>query len=267
MPIELNGRAIVITGAGSGIGATTALACARAGMKLVINGRRLDKLEQVADLVRAAGAEVEIVAGDVTASGVSARLLDAAQQRFGGFYAVIANAGYGFFRRVHETPMAELRQIFEVNFFAAVELLQLAANRLIAAGQPGHLLMTSSALAKITLPHSSAYSATKAAQNHVCRAMNLELSQQGIHVSSVHPITTTTEFFDVAERIPGHVRFAQPPRALTQPAERVADAIVKCLRKPKPEVWTSGMVRRFMGWATIYPSWADAIGRRQMRGH
>lgn len=263
--IDVLNRVILITGASAGIGAATARACARAGMRVLLNGRRANRLQQVVDQIRQLGGTAEAFVGDVTEPGMSQRLLDAAQERFGGFYAVLANAGYGFFRDAHATPMAELRHIFEVNFFAAVELVQLAAQRLVAAKQPGHLLMTSSALAKITLPFSSAYSATKAAQNHICRAMNLELKSNGIHVTSVHPITTTTEFFQVAEQIPGHHRFSEPPRSMIQSAERVADAIVKCLRKPRPEVWTSGLVRRFMGWATIYPSWVDFIGRRQMR--
>ena len=66
MPRDLTGQVIVITGASSGIGAATAVACARAGMNVVLNARRGDRLERVAAEVRRAGAEAEMVIGDVT---------------------------------------------------------------------------------------------------------------------------------------------------------------------------------------------------------
>jgi NAD(P)-dependent dehydrogenase (short-subunit alcohol dehydrogenase family) len=94
-----------------------------------------------------------------------------------------------------------MRRIFEVNFFASLDLVNEAARRLVGARRGGHLLMCSSCLAKFTLPHYSAYSATKAAQWHLCRAMRTELAPRGIEVSSVHPITTATEFFQTAQRL------------------------------------------------------------------
>ena len=96
MARDLHGKVIVITGASSGIGAATALACAKAGMNVVLNARRADKLDAVADLARQAGAEAVTVVGDVTEPGISGRMLEAAYDRFDRFDAVFANAGYGF---------------------------------------------------------------------------------------------------------------------------------------------------------------------------
>ena len=96
MPIDLTGRVLVITGASSGIGAATAVACAKAGLDAVLNGRDAGRLAQVAAAVRQVGRAAEIVVGDVTDPGLSAKLLDAATQRFGRFDVVFANAGYGF---------------------------------------------------------------------------------------------------------------------------------------------------------------------------
>ena len=203
MAVDLEGKVIVITGASSGIGAATAVQCADAGMNVVLNARRADRLDSVAERVRAAGGLAETVVGDVTDTGMSARLLDAAQQRFDRFDAVFANAGYGFKKPTHEVAEEQLRHIFEVNFFASVDLINLAATRLIQQKRAGHLLMCSSCVAKFTLPGHSAYTATKAAQNHLCRAMGIELEPHGISVSSVHPISTTTEFFEVSQRLSG----------------------------------------------------------------
>lgn len=271
MPRDLTGKVMVITGASAGIGAATAAACARAGMRVVLNARRDDRLRAAADAITQRGGEVECVVGDVAAEGMSSRILDAAERRFGRFDIVFANAGYGIEKSFIDMTTQELRHIFEVNFFSGVDLLQTAAQRMIARDQRGHLLMCSSCLAKFTLPYYSAYSATKAAQNHICRAMRLELESHGIAVSSVHPITTTTEFFQVSERLSGHNASGRrlpdhAPRLFVQPPERVARAIVKCLRRPVAEVWTSHIVRTVAGVMTAFPWFMDAAMRGQVKG-
>jgi short-subunit dehydrogenase len=266
VPKDLTNQVIIITGASSGIGAATAVACARAGMDCVLNGRRAERLEEVAEQVRRCGRVAEIVVGDVTAEGMSTRLLDAAQRRFGRFDAVLANAGYGFNKPVHETRPDEWRRIFEVNFLAATELLSEAARRLIAQRRRGHLLMTSSAVAKFTLRGFAAYSATKAAQNHVCRAMRMELRSHGIEVTSIHPITTRSEFFERAAVYEGGTPdpahpFGRSPRWFAQSSEKVARAIVRGLRRPRPELWLSPTVRVSAGLMTVFPRLADVVAR------
>jgi short-subunit dehydrogenase len=267
MARDLHNKIIIITGASSGIGAATVLACARAGMNVVLNARRAEKLDAVADRVRQAGAEAVTVVGDVTEPGISQRMLEAAHDRFGRFDVVFANAGYGFDKAAHEVTDEELRKIFDVNFFSAMDLLHAAVSRLLEAGRPGHLLMCSSCLAKFTLPGYSAYSATKAAQAHVCRAMRIELEPHGIHVSSVHPITTVTEFFEVSSRLSGKITDGKSvpdhaPRFFVQPAERVANAVVRCLRRPRPEVWTSFTTRAVAAAMTLSPRFTDLVMRK-----
>ena len=271
MPRVLTDQVIIITGASSGIGAATAIQCAKAGMDAVLNARRADRLKQVADTVRQCGRKAQIVVGDVTEAGMSQRMLDTAQDAFGRFDVVFANAGYGFERSVVQMGDQELRQIFDVNFFASFDLIREAAKRLITDLRPGHLLMCSSCLAKFTLPFFSAYSATKAAQNHFCRAMRLELARYNIEVSSVHPITTTTEFFEVSKQLSGQADNTStvPDHAskmFVQTPERVARAIVRCLRKPRPEVWTSHIVRSVAGVMTAFPRFFDLVVRKQAKG-
>ena len=270
MARNLNQQVIVITGASSGIGAATAIECARAGMNVVINARRGDRLEAVAERVRAAGGQAETVVGDVTADGISARMLDAAERRFDRLDAVFANAGYGFCKPAHEVTEGQLRHIFEVDFFASVDLVNAAAKRMIARQTGGHLIMCSCCLAKFTLAGYSAYSAAKAAQNHLCRAMNVELASHRIHASSVHPITTASEFFSVAEShsgrhvaadaVPGHAS-----RFFVHSSERVARAVVKCLRRPRPEVWTSFTTRAVAAVMTLWPGSMDMVMRKAAR--
>ncbi len=267
MAQELTDRVIVITGASSGIGAATAFAAARAGLHVVLHGRDTARLASVADGVRAAGRTAVTVAGDVAAPGESGRLLDAAEAALGQFDVVFANAGYGFRRAMHETSDAELRRIFDVNFFAAVDLLQQAARRLIAAARPGHLLMCSSALALFPLIRFSAYSATKAAQHHVCRAMALELRPHRIAVSSVHPIMTRTGFADRAAAESGRPldaarAYDDVPALLLQDPDRVARAVLRCLRRPRPEVWTSRLPRLAAAAMALVPRLLDVVAVR-----
>lgn len=268
---DLAGKVIVITGASSGIGAATALACARAGMKVVLGARRQEKLQQVADAVRAAGGEAAIVVGDVTEEGNHAALLDQATTTFGGFDVVFANAGYGIEKAFTAMSGEDVRRMFEVNFFASVDLCREAAQRWIDQERGGHLVICSSCLSKFTLAYYGVYAASKAAQSMVARAMRHELSPHAIEVSSVHPVTTKTEFFDVAAAesgfsdgsggsngVPDHA-----PKAFVQSPDRVARAIVAALRRPRSEIWTSWTVRFASALFTLFPGLLDLVMRRK----
>lgn len=268
---NLEGKVIVITGASSGIGAATAIECVRAGMKVVLGARRRDRLEKVADEIREMGGESAIVVGDVTDDDNSTALLDEAAGSFGCFDAVFANAGYGLERAFTSMSHEELHRMFEVNFFASVELCREAALRWIDAERGGHLLVCSSCLSKFTLAYHGVYSATKAAQAMIARAMRHELAPHGIEVASVHPVTTRTEFFDVAATesgfasgeagqggIPDHAH-----KAFVQSPERVARAVVKTLRSPRSEVWTSWTVRFASALFTLSPGLLDFVLRRK----
>ncbi len=267
MSISLADKVIIITGASSGIGAATALACSAAGMPVLISGRNEERLASVAQQIEAQGRPVKMVLGDITEPDLSQRLLDTAQQHFGGFYAVFANAGVALDQPLYRMGMEEVRRHFDINFFSSTDLIIRAAQRLIAASQSGHLLSCSSCVAKFTLPGHGVYSATKAAQNHVSRALGMELQDRDIYVSSVMPITTRTDLFSTAATQRGldgskHKLPKHAPRFFVQTPERVARAIVKCLRSPRPEVWTSLTVKLSAAFLTLAPRFADAVLRR-----
>ncbi|MGE3109408.1 MAG: SDR family NAD(P)-dependent oxidoreductase [Phycisphaerales bacterium] len=263
--IDLSGKPIAITGASSGIGAATALACARAGMPVAISARRRDRLDAVATRIRAEcpGARVFVQECDVAVPGECEGFVDAAAREFGGLYAVYANAGYGVEAPIHEMTDRQMRDIFETNFFGTLATVRPAlAHMMKSSGVPrGHVLICSSCVAKMPLPWYGAYSATKAAQNHISRAMRLELEPQGIHVSSVHPIGTRTEFFDQVKGRTGVSKLVEhTPDRLLQSADFVAGVTVRCLRRPVPEVWTGAkghFVRFGMSVTTFLPRVGD----------
>lgn len=269
--IELSGKPIVITGASSGIGAATALACARAGMPVVLGARREDRLGEVAKQVEQAGGQVVTRRVDVDDAEDCRALVDAAAEAFGSVYAVFANAGYGFESGVEATDDEAYRAIFQTNFYGTLHTIRPALERMRKAGQ-GHVLICSSCLSKIGLPYYSAYCMTKAAQDHLGKALRHELRPAGIAVSTVHPIGTKTEFFDKSRERTGRETLADRAGGrFMQPPEKVARAVVRCLRRPRAEVWTSAPTRLAFAATVAMPGVTDRVLRmvltKRLRAH
>ncbi|MEO0483074.1 MAG: SDR family oxidoreductase [Planctomycetota bacterium] len=263
--VDLTGRAIAITGASSGIGRATALACARAGMDVALAARRTDRLEQVGDEIRALGRRSVSVGADVGEPGQARAFVEAAGDAFGRLDAVFGNAGYGFERATLDCTDDDLRRMFEVNFWGSIETVR-AAMPMLERSDSAHALLCSSCLSKIGLPYYAAYCATKAAQDHFGRALRLELRGRGVAVSTVHPIGTKTEFFDQAKaRSGGSTLMDKTPSAAMQPPERVANAIVRTLRSGRGrEVWTSLPTRLVLGFSVAAPGLTDGVLRRML---
>lgn len=264
MPIDLHGLPIAITGASSGIGAATALACARAGMPVALAARRMDRLEDLVRDITALGGRAVAVACDVTNPEDCAALVDRTVAEFGSIYSVFANAGYGIEGRAHEITDKDWRAIFETNFYGTLWTIRPALKHMLASKR-GHVLICTSCVAKSGVPYLAAYTATKAAQDHVGRAMRLELEGTGVHVSTVHPIGTVTEFSQVVREKSGNTRFAETPKGLKQTAEHVASTIVRGLARGGPgEIWPSLAARLVFGAGTTFPGLADFILRRHL---
>lgn len=262
MANDLTGKVIVITGASSGIGAATAVEAGRAGMRVVLAARRVEMLEDVAAKVRDAsgGGEAEVVACDLADDAQIDALFDGAVERFGCVDVLYANAGYGFMQRGDDATMEDDEaHMWRVNYFACVRCCRAAA-KIMRPRKSGHIILCSSIVGRIGLPYYSTYAATKAAQHAFAASLGPELRADGIRVSCVYPVGTKTEFFDVsaAHRGEGDGE-VNTPAAFTQTAEHVARRIVRCMRKPKPEVWPSFVGRMgtvilamfpwLMGWA------------------
>jgi short-subunit dehydrogenase len=261
--IDLNDKPVVITGASSGIGRATAFSCAQAGMPVGLMARRSEQLASVKDEIERMGGRAIVVVGDVADAEASVELIEKTEEAFGDLYAAIANAGYGAEVECSTIAIEDIRQMFEVNFFGSMFLVQPAIAKFRGRGR-GHAMMVSSCLSKIGLPEYGAYCASKAMQDHFCRAMRHELRGSGVFVSSVHPVGTKTEFFDEAAKKSGggKLKLAGSSERFMQSPERVAGAMVKCLRKPRGEVWTSTLARLGFGASVMMPGVTDwVLGR------
>lgn len=252
------------------------MACAAAGMPVALGARRVEKLDAVVDRIRRSGGRAIAVATDVVDPGQCQALVEASIEKFGSLYAVYANAGYGEERSIADTDDQALRAMFETNVFGSMNVVRpalahmLDPSRNFGPGESrGHILFCSSCLSKLTIPYCGAYCATKAVQNHLSRAMRMELEPRGVHVSSVHPIGTKTEFFDEMARRSGQAKpIEHTPGWFMQSADFVAKCTVKCLQRPKAEVWTGvrgRLVRAGMTGANLLPQLTDLALRGMVK--
>jgi NAD(P)-dependent dehydrogenase (short-subunit alcohol dehydrogenase family) len=258
MPTDLAGLPIAITGASSGIGLAAAFACAKAGMPVALAARREDRLRDAVDAIERQGGRAIAVRCDVTSPADCEALVARTIRAFGSIYSIFANAGYGIEGPVHKADDAAWRAIFETNFWGTLNTIRPALPPMLAARR-GHVLICTSCVSKLGIPYLSAYSATKACQDHVGRAMRHELRGR-VHVSTVHPIGTDTEFSRiVTEHSRGAPRRARSPEGFRQTPQTVADAVVRCLRRPTGEVWTSLGARLLAGLGNAFPGLADHV--------
>jgi uncharacterized protein len=260
---ELKDKVIVITGASAGIGWATAVEAARAGMKCVISARREDRLNELAIQIEDIGGEALVVAADVGDPGAERKLVDQTMAKFGRLDVMFANAGYGVMKPIERMDEAEHRRIFEVNYFGCVRCVRAAIEVMKKAGS-GHIVMTSSIVGRVGLPYYAAYSATKAAQAVLGMALRLEVEEYGIDVSTLHPIGTKTEFFDVSAKMGGREEGdSNTPDMFMQSPEHVARCVMKCLRRPREEIWPA----RWSHFASSMATWLPGVARRALRHH
>jgi short-subunit dehydrogenase len=211
MKRSLNKKRILLTGASSGIGAVLATLLAQEGADLVLLARRKDRLEEIAKQIHQqfGDRKVVIVDGDITDAEVRRRAVQTAVEQLGGLDILINNAGMGATALVENTTQETLRRIFEVNFFALIELTQLALPHLKQGTEP-MVVNLSSIVGLRGLPHYGVYGAAKFAVAGLSESMRAEVSKYGIDVLVVCPGTTQTEFFDVlyqstsAPALPNH---------------------------------------------------------------
>lgn len=228
----LSGSRVLITGASSGIGRALAVELARGGARLVLNGRRQDRLQAAADDVRAAGGQVMLAVGDVTRADQRAEALAAAQRHFGGLDLLVNNAGVSAWGRFDSASPERLRQIMEVNFFALAEMTR-AALPLLADGRDPLVVNIASILGHRGIPLQSEYCASKFAVRGFSEALRAELAKQRIDVLVVCPGSTESEFFEHLIEKTGEMPWPAQPKT---PAAVVARQIVRAIERGRHEI-------------------------------
>lgn len=253
MTMETAGRVALITGASAGIGEATARVFAGAGMRLALCARRMDRLERLAGELRAQGTDVAVHPIDVTDVSAVRAMVDATAARFGTVDVLVNNAGRGLGAKFEDTTLEEFRALFELNLLATVTASQAVLPLMRRQGR-GHILNVSSVVGRRSLPGRAAYGATKFAMVAVSESLRIELRGSGVHVSLVYPIYTVTEFHDAETK-----RFRLPRRGPVQTPEQVARAMLRCVRRPRAEVYPYRPARLLAGFAAVCPGLLDRM--------
>ncbi len=222
--MRFEGKTVIVTGAGSGIGAATAKRFHADGANVVLSGRTAEKLEKVAAGL-ADRSRVLVQPGDVSEEGDVKALVQAAADRFGGVDVLVNNAGVAVSGPFAETSWEDWRKVISIDLDGIFHTTKACLPHLLKAG--GSIVNVSSVSGIGGDWNMGAYTAAKGAVTNLTRSLALELGGKGVRVNAVNPSLTASELTEdmltdeklmakFAERIPIG-RAAQP--------EEVADVI------------------------------------------
>lgn len=236
--MELGGKRVLVTGAGSGIGRETALLLGRRGARLALMGRRAEPLEAVRDQLRGLGAEAVVTVGDVADAAVRTRALADAVGALGGLDVLVNNAGNVRAGRLERIEEAEIRAMVEVDLLAPILLAREALPHLRQSADAA-IVNVASGIALVGAPFYATYAAAKAGLARFGEALRRELLDEGVHVLTVYPGATETPMMATNRAGPelGWVR---------ETAEAVAEALVDGLESGALEVVRGGEARAAM---------------------
>lgn len=219
-------RVAVVTGAGRGIGAATAVALAEAGADVVISSRTEGQLAEVAEKVESAGRKAKVVPADLSDLDAVAGLARTAHDAFGSLDIVVNNVGGTVPRPLPDTDASFLEDAFRFNVSTAHALLR-AAVPLMLADDGGSVVNISSNMGRVAGRGFIGYGTAKAALAHYTRLAARDLSPHirvnAIAVGSV--LTSALEFVTADDEMRGAMEEATPLRRIGDP-EDVAAAVV-----------------------------------------
>jgi short-subunit dehydrogenase len=248
-------QVIVITGATSGIGLTTARRAAQRGAKLVLVARNEDALKQLAFELSKRGNEVVHVVADVGIEEDVQRVAQAAQERFGGFDTWVNNAGISIFGRNEDIALEDQRRLFQTNFWGVVYGSLAAVAHLKQHG--GAIINLGSEVSDRAVPLQGIYSASKHAVKGFTDSLRLELEEEGapVSVTLIKPAAVDTMFVEHAKNyLEVEPRLLPPIYA----PEVAADAILHAAEHPVRDIFVGGAAKLVSSGAHYVPRVMDS---------
>lgn len=258
--MQIHGKVALITGASEGIGAACVRAFRERGARIALTARNEARLREVAS-----DADF-VVAGDLLVEQDRRRIVEAASAHFGRIDILVNNAGIGVYAPAHNAALPQVRHMFELNFFAPLEMAQLVAPGM-AERHMGSIANVSSIAGKVTLPWFTLYSASKHALASLTDGLRMELRQSGIHVMTVCPGYVSTGF-------QSHVLAGHAPAALARgrktfaiTPEQCASAIVRGVERDARTVVVPRSGWLFVFAERVFPRLTDAQLERIYHTH
>jgi NAD(P)-dependent dehydrogenase (short-subunit alcohol dehydrogenase family) len=240
-PSRLKGQVIFITGAGSGIGAGTALELHRRGATVVLFDIDKPGLENTAAQL---GGEVLTIAGDVTDLAACEAAVARTLARHGHIDTVWANAGMAAFGPLALTDPGAWKRCIDVNVIGVFNTVRAALPAVTA--RRGYVAVTASVASFAHAPFMSAYAASKAGVEAMCNAWRIELAAHGVAVGAIHAHWVTTPMVTEGALHPAFARLRKTMPGLLNretPVERAAHIIADGMQRRARQVWVPAWVR------------------------
>lgn len=183
----LEGKTVIVTGVGSGLGRECVASALREGANVVLAARTQEVLEATAAELDPSGERVEAVPTDVTDPEACAALVARAQERFGSVDALIQVAAFEYvFGGLHETKDDDWRKAFETNVIGALTVLRPVSKAMVESGGGSVVLIGSQSMFKPALPQAG-YAASKGALLSTMYYLADELGADNIRCNMVVP--------------------------------------------------------------------------------
>jgi clavulanate-9-aldehyde reducatase len=210
MSTDLREQVVAVTGASSGIGEATALACARAGASVALAARRVERIEALADRIAGEGGRAIAVPTDVGDEEQARAFVERAHSELGRLDVLVNNAGAMLLGPIENAPTEEWRRMIHVNVFGVLYCTH-AALPLMRAQESGHIVNVSSVAGRVARAGSGVYNLTKFGVGAFSESLRQEAVAMGVRVTLIEPGAVATE-------LPTHNR----PEVLEQLAKRFA---------------------------------------------
>lgn len=189
---DFAGKTVLITGAGTGMGADAAILLAERGANVALVGRRQDKLDAVASTIRNAGGTALAIAGDVSREADMRKAVADAVDAFGALHLAVNNAGIaGHFKPTHELTSEEWHQVIGINLDGLFYGMKYEVPAILAAGG-GAIVNVSSVFGDRGGP-TAEYSSSKHAARGLTRTTAIEYAAHGIRVNELQPGVIDTD--------------------------------------------------------------------------
>ena len=193
-------RVVIVTGAGSGIGAATAAFLASRGSHVIVSDLNRDAADAIADQIRAAGGSADAFATDVSDPQSCAALIETLDGAGHRASALVNSAGCAHRSAVVDVDLAAWRKVIDINLTGTMMMSQLFVRQL--HGAPGAIVNISSVMAHFAAPNLSSYIASKGGVAMLTRALAVELAAQGVRVNAVSPGYIETGMTERVLRVP-----------------------------------------------------------------
>jgi NAD(P)-dependent dehydrogenase (short-subunit alcohol dehydrogenase family) len=204
MLTELAGKVAVITGAGSGIGRGLVQACAREGMRVVAADVEPKALQETTEPLTSGGGEVIAVVTDVSSAVAVDALAAAAYEAFGAVHLLCNNAGVFQAGLLWERTEADWEWVLGVNLWGIIHGIKAFVPRMIAGGEPGHIVNTSSLAGVVSNAYSGPYNTSKFAALGLteCLAHDLAAANTQLGASVLVPGSVATRIAESVRNRP-----------------------------------------------------------------